>query len=182
MTILPRSCRPWRESDRSWPRWHYVSTLRGDRIGPRCGCLVRVGLDPARRSLEAPHDNLPTAQGLDAEGEVINGQGPVAYPCSPELLNRHRELLVIVSDATRDGDELSGHVQGHGAVEAPFPAGNFAEDIPRKGAAELVKAIDVPPGRVVRIERGVNFERGGPLRERGGVHDGRAPAIDGRHH
>src|SRR5216117_3128921 len=85
--------------------------------------------------LGAPHDNLPTAQGLDAEGELINGQGPVAYPSSPELLNRHGELLVPVNEATRDGDELPGHVQGYrAAVEVPFPARNFAEDVPWKGA------------------------------------------------
>src|SRR5439155_17559865 len=144
MTILPRTCRPWRESDRSWPRWHYVSTLRGDRIGPRCGCLVRVGLDPARRSLGAPHDNLPTTQGLDAEGEATNGQGPVAYPCSPELLNRHGERHVLRM-ATWKADELTDDVQGNASVEAPFPARNFAEDVPRKGAADLVKTIDVPP-------------------------------------
>src|SRR5439155_12446449 len=127
--------------------------------------------------LGAPHDNLPTAQGLDAEGEATNGQGPVAYPGSPELLNRHGERHVLRM-ATWKADELSGHVQGR-VVEAPFPARNFAEDVPRKGAAELVNTIYVPPGRAVRIERGVNSERGGPLRERGGVHDGRAPAIDG---
>src|SRR5438132_6021537 len=130
--------------------------------------------------LGARHDNLPTAQGLDAEGEATNGQGPVAYPGSPELLNRHGERHVLRM-ATWKADELSGHVQGW-VVEAPFPARNFAEDVPRKGAAELVNTIYVPPGRAVRIERGVNSERGGPLRERGGVHDGRAPAIDGRHH
>src|SRR2546430_16408912 len=130
--------------------------------------------------LGAPHDNLPTAQGLDAEGEATNGQGPVAYPCSPELLNRHGERHVLRM-ATWKADELSGHVQGR-VVEAPFPARNFAEDVPRKGAAELVNTIYVPPGRAVRIERGVNSERGGPLRERGGGHDGRAPALDGRHH
>src|SRR5437667_1931305 len=139
-------------------------------------CRLRVG----PTFLGAPHDNLPTAQGLDAKGEATNGQGPVAYPGPPELLNRHGERDVLRM-ATWKADELSGHVQGR-VVEAPFPARNFAEDVPRKGAADLVNTIYVPPGRAVRIERGVNSERGGPLRERGGVHDGRAPTIDGRHH
>src|SRR5947208_3991203 len=85
--------------------------------------------------------------------------------------------------ATWKADELSGHVQGR-VVEAPFPARNFAEDVPRKGAADLVNTIYVPPGRAVRIERGVNFERGGTCQTEiasGGVHEGRAPTIDGRH-
>src|SRR5436853_7940308 len=56
--------------------------------------------------LGAPHDNLSAEQGLVAEGEGTNGQGPVAYPCSPELLNRHRERHVLRM-ATRKADELT---------------------------------------------------------------------------
>src|SRR5258707_610862 len=48
---------------------------------------VVYGWDPT--FLGAPHDDLPTAQGLDAEVEATNGQGPVAYPCYPELQNRY---------------------------------------------------------------------------------------------
>ena len=61
--------------------------------------------------LGAPHDNLSTAQGLDADGEGTNGQRPVAYPCSSELLNRHAEGHVLRM-ATWKADELSGHMQG----------------------------------------------------------------------
>src|SRR5205823_9007292 len=88
-------------------------------------CRLRVG----PTFLGAPHDNLPTAQGLDAEGEATNGQGPVAYPCSPELLNRHAERHVLRM-ATWKADELTDDVQGNASVEAPFPARNFAEDVP----------------------------------------------------
>src|SRR5436309_2871086 len=86
--------------------------------------------------------------------------------------------------ATWKADELTDDVQGNAAVRAPFPARNFAEDVPRKGAAELVNTIYVPLGGAIRIERGVNSERGGPCQTEiasVGVHDGRAPAIDGRH-
>lgn len=51
-------------------------------------------------------------------------------------------------------------------------------------AAVLVNTIYVPLDRAVRIELGVNTERGGPCQTEialAGVHDGRAPAIDGRH-
>src|SRR5207302_9333130 len=123
----------------------------------------------------------PAEQRLAAGGRTTQGQGPLAYPCFSEVQNLHGERHVLRM-ATWKADELTDDVQGDASVEAPFPARNFAEDVPRKGAADLVNTIDVPPGRVVRIERGVNSERGGPLRERGGVHDGRAPAIDGRHH
>src|SRR5207244_12883613 len=102
----------------------------------------------------------PAQQGLEADGElttstVRNGQGPLAYPCSPELLNLHGKRLLLRM-ATRDEKELAGHVQDHLAVERPLPARNFAEDVSRKSAAGLVKTHDVPPGRAVRIERGVN--------------------------
>ncbi len=70
----------------------------------------RSGAIPSSTFLGAPHDNLPAEQGLDAEGEATNGQGPVAYPCSPELLNRHAERHVLRM-ATWKADELTDDVQ-----------------------------------------------------------------------
>src|SRR2546426_12242096 len=115
----------------------------------------RSGAIPSSTFLGAPHDNLPAEQGLYAKGEATNGQGPVAYPCSPEVLNRHGELHVLRVAAWK-ADELTDDVQGNWSrFEASFPARNFAEDVPRKGAAaELVNTIYVPPGRAVVIERG----------------------------
>ena len=78
--------------------------------------------------LGAPHDNLPAAHGLKAGREATNGQGPLAYPCSPELLNRHAERHVLRM-ATWKADELTDDVQGNPSVEAPFPARNLAEDV-----------------------------------------------------
>jgi hypothetical protein len=43
--------------------------------------------------------------------------------------------------ATWNADELTDDVQGNASVEVLFPARNFAEDVPRKGAADLVNAI-----------------------------------------
>ena len=131
-----------------------------------------------------PHDNLPAGQGLKAGGGTTNVQGPLAYPCSSEAKNRHGERHVLRMP-TWNADELTDDVQGNASVEAPFPARDFAEDVPWKGAAHLINAVYVPPGRAVRIERGVNSERGGPCQTEiasAGIHDGRAPAIDGRHH
>src|SRR2546426_11211190 len=72
---------------------------------------------PSSTFLGAPHDNLPAEQGLYAEGEATNGQSPVAYPCSPEPLNRHGERHVLRM-ATWNADELTDDVQGNASVEA----------------------------------------------------------------
>ena len=74
----------------------------------------------------APQDNLPAEQGLKAGGVSTKGQGPLAYRCSSEVLNRHRERHVLRM-ATWKADELTDDVQGNASVEAPFPARNFAE-------------------------------------------------------
>src|SRR5207248_8932766 len=126
----------------------------------------------------------PAEQGLKAGGATEYGQGPLAYPCSSEVLNRHAKRRVLRM-ATRNADELTDDVQGNAAVEVPCPTCNVAEDVPRQGAADVVNTIDVSIGRAVRIQRGVNSERGGPCQTEiasVGVHDGRAPAIDRRHH
>ena len=91
--------------------------------------------------------------------------------------------------ATWKADELTDHVQGNAAVEVPLPARNFAEDVPRKGAAGLVNTIYVPlgllPSHEYLKERGVNTRRGSSPAQTeialAGVHDGRASTIDGRH-
>src|SRR5947208_819781 len=99
---------------------------------------VVYGWDP--KFLGAPHNNLPAEQSLKAGGGTKYGQGPLAYPCSSEVLNRHGERHVLRM-ATWNADELTDDVQGNAAVEVPFPARNFAEDVPRKGAADLVNTI-----------------------------------------
>src|SRR5205807_3782641 len=86
--------------------------------------------------LGAPPDNLPAEQGLKAGGGTTKGQGPLAYPCSSEVQNLHGERHVLRM-ATWKADELTDDVQGDASVEVLFPARNFAEDVPRKGAADL---------------------------------------------
>jgi hypothetical protein len=83
-----------------------------------------AGQIPGSTFLGAPHDNLPAEQGLKAEGVTSNGQGPLAYPCSSEALNRHGERHDLRM-ATWKADKLTDDVQGNASVEAPFPARNF---------------------------------------------------------
>src|SRR5436853_4626996 len=80
--------------------------------------------------LGAPHDSLHAEQGLKAGGATKTGQGPLAYLCSSEVQNCHGERHVLRM-ATWKADELADDVQGNASVEVPFPARNFAEDVPR---------------------------------------------------
>jgi hypothetical protein len=94
----------------------------------------------------------PLEQGLKAGGATKNGQCPLAYPCSSEVQNRHAERHVERM-APWNVDELTDDVQGNGAVGVLVPARNFAEDVPRSGAA----------GGVDRSPSGTHYEAHEPL-------------------
>jgi len=116
----------------------------------------------------APHDNLPAEQGLKAGGVSTKGQGPLAYRCSSEVLNRHRERHVLRM-ATWKPTSLPTTFRVMLPSRLPSQLVTSPKDVPRKGAADLVNAIYVPPGRAVRMCAARSTKRGwGGPRSRGG--------------
>jgi len=100
--------------------------------------------------------NLPAEQGLKAGGATKTDR-VMAYPCSSEAQNCHgeRHVLRMALESRRACRRRSGNA----SVEFPSQLVTSRRCSPGRCCTWSTQLC--APGRAVRIERGVNSERGG---------------------